>query len=85
MHVEQPRYENKLHEEFFRSAAASGLKANKDFNDWSRPQVRFGVTGSGFRTGRPNVANQANREKNSRQISYSKLMLYWAGWVGGGF
>lgn len=26
MNVEQPRYENKLHEEFFRAAAAAGLK-----------------------------------------------------------
>ncbi len=38
--MEQPRYDNPLHEEFFRAAAAAGLPANPDFNDWSRPQVR---------------------------------------------
>lgn len=39
MKVEQPRYENILHEEFFRSAAAIGLKQNNDFNAWDHPQV----------------------------------------------
>ncbi|GFR43618.1 hypothetical protein Agub_g4717 [Astrephomene gubernaculifera] len=42
MHVEQPRYQNPLHEEFFRAAAAAGLPANPDFNDWSRPQDGYG-------------------------------------------
>ncbi len=44
MSVEQPRYQNVLHEEFFRAAAAAGVPSNPDFNDWSRPQVR-GFTG----------------------------------------
>lgn len=39
MKVEQPRYDNPLHAEFFKAAAALGLPANPDFNDWSRPQV----------------------------------------------
>jgi hypothetical protein len=39
MKVEQPRYDNPLHAEFFKAAAAMGLPANPDFNDWSRPQV----------------------------------------------
>lgn len=39
MKVEQPRYENILHEEFFRAAAGMGLKANSDFNAWDRPQA----------------------------------------------
>lgn len=39
MNVEQPRYQNILHDEFFRAAAAAGLPLNTDFNDWSRPQV----------------------------------------------
>ena len=39
MKVEQPRYENLLHEEFFRAAAGMGLKANSDFNSWDRPQA----------------------------------------------
>ena len=41
MKVEQPRYENILHEEFFRAAASIGLKPNSDFNAWDRPQVRL--------------------------------------------
>lgn len=40
MSTEQPRYQNPLHEEFFRAAASVGMPANPDFNDWSRPQVR---------------------------------------------
>jgi choline dehydrogenase-like flavoprotein len=40
MCTERPRYENPLHEEFFRSCKEVGLPANPDFNDWSRPQVR---------------------------------------------
>ncbi len=39
MCVEQPRYENPLHEEFFRACQAVGLPANNDFNNWSTPQV----------------------------------------------
>lgn len=42
MSTEQPRYQNVLHEEFFRSAEQAGLKANPDFNDWSRPQDGYG-------------------------------------------
>lgn len=42
MHVEDPRYENKMHDVFFRAAAESGLPANEDFNDWSHSQVRQG-------------------------------------------
>ncbi|KAG2445644.1 hypothetical protein HXX76_000254 [Chlamydomonas incerta] len=42
MNTEQPRYENVLHDEFFKAAAAAGLPANPDFNDWSRPQDGFG-------------------------------------------
>lgn len=42
MHVEQPRYESIWHEEFFRGAAAIGIKSNPDFNDWSRPQDGYG-------------------------------------------
>lgn len=39
MHVEDPRYENKMHDVFFNAAAEQGLPANDDFNDWSHPQV----------------------------------------------
>lgn len=42
MNVESPRYENPLHEEFFRAAQAAGIKENNDFNDWSRPQAGYG-------------------------------------------
>ncbi|GIL70388.1 hypothetical protein Vretimale_3577 [Volvox reticuliferus] len=42
MNVEQPRYQNVLHDEFFRAAAAAGVPANPDFNDWSRPQEGYG-------------------------------------------
>lgn len=39
MHVEQPRYHNRLHDLFFQACEGAGLPANPDFNDWSRPQV----------------------------------------------
>ena len=39
MHVESPRYHNKLHDVFFEAARQYGLKPNSDFNDWSRSQV----------------------------------------------
>ncbi|MEW5312725.1 MAG: hypothetical protein WDW38_004337 [Sanguina aurantia] len=42
MSTEQPRYQNPLHEEFFRAAASVGMPANPDFNDWSRPQDGYG-------------------------------------------
>jgi choline dehydrogenase-like flavoprotein len=42
MKVESPRYENILHDAFFQSAAAAGLQANDDFNNWSTPQVGGG-------------------------------------------
>jgi hypothetical protein len=47
MHVESPRYENPLHDAFFSAAKAAGLPDNRDFNDWSRPQVRGGRGGPG--------------------------------------
>ncbi len=39
MHVENPRYQNSLHDLFFKAAEQKGLKANSDFNDWSHPQA----------------------------------------------
>uniref|UniRef100_A0A7S0S699 Glucose-methanol-choline oxidoreductase N-terminal domain-containing protein n=1 Tax=Chlamydomonas leiostraca TaxID=1034604 RepID=A0A7S0S699_9CHLO len=42
MNVERPRYDNPLHEEFFRACKAAGLSANPDFNDWSRTQAGYG-------------------------------------------
>ena len=42
MNVEDPRYRSKLHDAFFEAAAQTGLPANDDFNDWSRPQLGFG-------------------------------------------
>jgi len=42
MHVEDPRYENKMHDVFFNAAAEQGLPANDDFNDWSHPQEGYG-------------------------------------------
>ena len=39
MHVESPRYHNKLHDVFFEAAQQYGLEANPDFNDWSHSQV----------------------------------------------
>ena len=42
MRVENPRYENPLHGEFFAAAQAAGLGANADFNDWSHSQEGYG-------------------------------------------
>ena len=42
MNVEDPRYRSKLHDAFFEAAAQRGLKANDDFNDWSRSQLGYG-------------------------------------------
>ncbi|KAF5834678.1 GMC oxidoreductase-domain-containing protein [Dunaliella salina] len=42
MHVERPRYDTPMHENFFKSCANAGLPANPDFNDWSRPQAGYG-------------------------------------------
>ena len=40
MHVESPRYENKLHAAFFRGAQEAGIPRNSNFNDWGHAQVR---------------------------------------------
>ena len=42
MKVTNPEYDNTLHEQFFKAAAAAGLVQNDDFNNWSRPQVGAG-------------------------------------------
>ena len=39
MHVEDPRYQNKMHDVFFDAAKECGLSFNDDFNDWSHPQA----------------------------------------------
>ena len=40
MHVENPRYQNSLHDLFFQAAKEKGLRQNPDFNDWSHAQAR---------------------------------------------
>ena len=40
--VENPRYRNRLADAFLAAAAASGIPANPDFNDWGRPQAGCG-------------------------------------------
>ena len=40
MHVESPRYENKLHDVFFQAAEQAGIPRNPNFNDWRRSPVR---------------------------------------------
>ncbi|GMH38701.1 hypothetical protein BSKO_06585 [Bryopsis sp. KO-2023] len=42
MSVEDPRYSNRLFENFFRAAEEVGLKENKDFNDWRHSQEGYG-------------------------------------------
>ena len=41
MHVENPRYVNKMHDLFFQAADQAGLKKNDNFNDWGHKQVDF--------------------------------------------
>lgn len=43
MHVEDPRYQNKMHDVFFDAAAEAGLPHNEDFNDWSHSQEGYGT------------------------------------------
>lgn len=40
MHVESPRYQNKLHDVFFKGAEEAGIPRNSNFNDWSQHPVR---------------------------------------------
>ena len=40
MHVESPRYQNKLHDIFFEGAAEAGIPQNLNFNDWGHGPVR---------------------------------------------
>eukprot|EP00891_Asterochloris_glomerata_P004901 jgi/Astpho2/4901/Aster-05830 len=42
MHVENPRYQNPLHDVFFQAAKEKGLTFNPDFNDWNTPQTGYG-------------------------------------------
>ena len=39
MHVESPRYQNKLHDIFFEGAAQAGISQNLNFNDWGHGPV----------------------------------------------
>lgn len=39
MHVESPRYQNKLHDVFFKAAQEAGIPRNVNFNNWSHKQV----------------------------------------------
>lgn len=40
--VENPRYQHRLHDVFFKSAQAAGWPSNPDFNDWSHDQSGYG-------------------------------------------
>ncbi|KAK9901079.1 hypothetical protein WJX75_002208 [Coccomyxa subellipsoidea] len=42
MRVENPRYNNPLHDVFFRAAKQAGIPENDNFNDWRRSQVGYG-------------------------------------------
>jgi hypothetical protein len=55
MHTERPRYDNPLHEDFFKACKAIGIPANPDFNDWSRPQVGPCTQGAQWSRGGPSV------------------------------
>ena len=39
MRVENPRYNNPLHEAFFQAARQAGIPENNNFNDWRTSQV----------------------------------------------
>lgn len=39
MRVENPRYNNPLHEAFFQAARQAGIPENNNFNDWRKTQV----------------------------------------------
>ena len=39
MRVENPRYENPLHDRFFEAAAQAGIPANDNFNNWGHSQA----------------------------------------------
>ena len=39
MRVENPRYNNPLHEAFFQAARQAGIPENSNFNDWRKSQV----------------------------------------------
>ena len=41
MRVENPRYNNPLHEAFFQAARQAGIPENTNFNDWRTNQVHL--------------------------------------------
>ena len=41
MRVENPRYNNPLHEAFFQAARQAGIPENTNFNDWRKTQVSW--------------------------------------------
>ena len=41
MRVENPRYNNPLHEAFFQAARQAGIPENTNFNDWRTKQVSW--------------------------------------------
>ncbi|CAL5223510.1 g6037 [Coccomyxa viridis] len=42
MRVENPRYNNPLHEAFFQAARQAGIPENSNFNDWRKSQEGYG-------------------------------------------
>ena len=40
MHVENPRYQNEMHDIFFQAAQELGMPKNDNFNDWGQKQVQ---------------------------------------------
>ncbi len=45
MRVENPRYNNPLHEAFFQAARQAGIPENNNFNDWRTSQVMLRQSG----------------------------------------
>ena len=48
MRVENPRYNNPLHEAFFQAARQAGIPENNNFNDWRTSQVMLLLWQSGI-------------------------------------
>ena len=48
MRVENPRYNNPLHEAFFQAARQAGIPENNNFNDWRTSQVMLLLRQSGI-------------------------------------
>ena len=91
MRVENPRYNNPLHEAFFQAARQAGIPENSNFNDWRRKQVHclrhahslvhLSALGNSLMSLYPHLMCKLSKCHTSAQVVKVRAVMLSSGWT----